>query len=94
MSNQTRKNQSPDEKKNRPLGKSLSSIIDDVYSFAVQLNDGASHPSLTSVSSSNKTSLLPSKEPNDELVLRTAQDKLATGDDSSNAVWQIKIFLN
>jgi len=94
MSNQTRTNQSPDEKKNRPLGKSFSPSGSDVNSFAAKLKDGSHHPSITTVSSPRKTPLLPSREKTDEQVLRQAQDKLATGDHSSNVVWQIKIFLN
>jgi len=91
MSNQIRKNQSPDEKKNQPLGKSFPSIKHAVNSFASQLNDRNNHRSLTTVSSDKKTPPLLSRE---QEVSRLLSGCDATKADSSTAAWTIKIFLN
>jgi len=87
MSDQIKKNQPPDEKKNQPLGKSVPLTINGSNSFVVQLNDGNSHSSLTTVSSIRKTSLLLGREQED-------QRSVASKADSSNTAWIIKIFLN
>jgi hypothetical protein len=89
MSKQSSKQQSPDENKSRPFGKSFRITMISNNSFATDLNE-ADRASLTGVSKFQIPFPLLKREPD----VQAAAHRHRHVENGNSTTWRIKIFLN